>query len=1075
MADAAAPDAATAADAAQPEAGGTGAAADVQKSASTTAGGPKKDTGGSECISVVARVRPDKNPSECVTLQSKRVLVTLPKTGDFNVNNQIEEYKFDFNRTFGPDASQEDVFNAVARDLVLGALDGVNCTIFAYGQTGSGKTFTMCGGKGSYHDRGIIPRTLGCIFDNIERRRDGVEYSVSMSFIEIYKEVGYDLLAKDFGADIKSWPAVSVSFMGSEPVLSGAKKVKLESEDNGLDQYFLGDTRRTVAETPHNLNSSRSHCLFTIFIEARDQEAQSVRTSKVQIVDLAGSERLKPYEQGSQNTKELMGQAVAINLSLHWLESVINALNQGSKIVPYRNSFLTKVLKDALGGNAKAVMVCTINPSEPALPETLSSCRFAQRVANVKTNARVNEEQDPHLVIAALRTEVSDLKACLKAAEGGEAADELSMEEVRKRVKAYLEDRRSDTGGDDGDTGGSSLQIPGVRDAYTAFRVFRELHWELLRGKHDVAPAEERRPSSSPDRVAKTSDVVADADAAAPDENSKELLASSKRELEDCQRECRMLRAALTAAQQKPAPKPAARPPPPKAQTVSTGTQYSKEDIPKPKASKPKRPTSADGRPKGMRGFVGFSAEDVVDRFGGGGGGGQSSSASLDKPRDSRVPDFRTASQTVGASTLASSGEGVAGLPPRPQSSQDSPMRPEPDAVGAKPRGDSALDAQLSRLAAASDQCTETAAAPAQAAQEGGGYSSAWLNATTALVKEELAFFGDPKQVYQLFLQHDPRAADIWPSDLQDLRQQRRERMEEARQLGEEIGRTKEATSKVQEALEALKAKLRAAEAEAAIDPSASERAEKLRALLAGEEPKLLQLFEEKRQRYELDFSRLKELRREISHLEHGEKKLEASVQSEFQKWREAVERRYPDAVKAAKENPPPTSMQVDHDASPSTGVAVDPRAAPQVDVSSTPKSQASPMNLSAAEAALASLRQRLEEARQAGEAGRVQMLEKLLAAEEPRLSKLRLEQPQPQLSAPQASTFVTPPAAVAATKPDSPKPQALVTAEAALAALRERLEQAKLAQDEKRVAMLSQLLANEEPRIAQLRAELQA
>jgi kinesin family protein 6/9 len=318
-----------------------------------------------------------------------------------------EDSAFQFSHLFGPEASQAEVFAQVAQPLILGALDGVNCTIFAYGQSGSGKTHTMCGGSGCHSLHGIIPRALSYIFEEIAKpsRQDAVNYSISVSFIEVYKEVGYDLLAKEFGRRIESWPVVSVSLQNDEPVLQGARRVLLSTENEGLRQYFIGDAHRKVAETPHNLNSSRSHCIFTIFIRASDRSTGMLRMSKVQIVDLAGSERLRPNETGWQYDKGLMEQTVSINLSLHWLEVMINSLNQnGSKaIVPFRNSFLTKVLKDALGGNARAVMITTINPAESAHAETVHTCRFAMRVAKVRTHAHVNIVETPDKVIAALR------------------------------------------------------------------------------------------------------------------------------------------------------------------------------------------------------------------------------------------------------------------------------------------------------------------------------------------------------------------------------------------------------------------------------------------------------------------------------------------------------------------------------------------------------------------------------------------------------------------------------------------------------------------------------------------------
>jgi len=348
---------------------------------------------GSDFVSVFARVRPSDQPSPNLALGHTSLDLVVAR-GDDAQAREADNYSYQFAEVFGPGSTQQQVFDRVARNSVVGALDGINCTIFAYGQTGSGKTFTVCGGKANYmRDRGIIPRTLGTIFETIDQRDDGVLYTVSMSMIEIYKEVGRDLLSRGPGQQSKSAPVTVSLVKGEQPVLIGAKRVALASEEDGLQQYCQGEVQRAVAETAHNMASSRSHCVCTIFIEASDPAEQVVRTSKVQIVDLAGSERLKPYEKGSQDNKRLMNEAVAINLSLHYLSVVITALNDRSKLVPYRNSFLTKLLKDALGGNAKAAMIMTVDPSDAAMPETISSCRFAQRVANVKTNARVNEEQ----------------------------------------------------------------------------------------------------------------------------------------------------------------------------------------------------------------------------------------------------------------------------------------------------------------------------------------------------------------------------------------------------------------------------------------------------------------------------------------------------------------------------------------------------------------------------------------------------------------------------------------------------------------------------------------------------------
>lgn len=226
----------------------------------------------------------------------------------------------------------------------------------------------------------------------------------------------------------------------------------------------------------------------------------------------------------------------------------------------------------------------------------------------------------------------------------------------------------------------------------------------------------------------------------------------------------------------------------------------------------------------------------------------------------------------------------------------------------------------------------------------------------------------DASKAYQLFLLHDPRAADIWPEELQGLRQERRKRMEEAKALGEEIQQTNEAKQKVRDALTSLNEKLREAKEEAAIgDAEATQRAKTLQELLSKEEPRLLQLFEERRQRYDLDFGRLRELKREISHLEHAEKKLETTVQAEFQHWRKAVAQRYPvdkEMVEVPKENDMTRSTPEGHMAA-SGYISPEPTERTTLDAADPKKDP----QVAKVEQALETLRKRLEEAEEANDA----------------------------------------------------------------------------------------------------------
>lgn len=1055
-----------------------------------------------ESISVIARVRPSEYPSPNLHIRENLLEIQVPR-GDELIHNQIEEYKFPFSRVIPPEANQSQVFGIVAQPLVMGALEGVNCSIFAYGQTGSGKTHTICGGKGSYNERGIIPRTMCFLFDEIERRQDGVNYSISISMIEVYMEIGYDLLAKNFDSNLKNSPKVTVSLLSGEPVLSGAQRITIASEDEGLHQYYVGDTHRTVAETAHNAQSSRSHCIFSIFIEASDPVAQRVRTSKIQIVDLAGSERLKPYEQGSQSKKSLMDQAIAINMSLHFLAVVINALTSNIQPVPYRNSFLTKVLKDALGGNARAAMVCTVNPSDAAMPETVSSCRFAMRVANVQTFARINEELDPQLVIASLKKENAELKSALAAAEGREDVEELMPDELRRRARAFLED---ESGGADA---ASNLNVGSWRDVFAAFRVLREMYWELLVSKRGSggkrAPLAADDPKHQGDSLAGNSGsgegssspaATSDAEGLLGAEDSPgdgETVAMLRAKLAEQDRECRGLRAMLAAmpkAAARPAkPAPVARPvsasdytqtdasqPKPAAAktgrpkyTISTGSQT--EALPAPKPRKPKRLPSGDNRPKGMRITIGFSPEDIVDRFGGQDGGRVPAVAP--KITDSRVPDFRTLRRD---SPLANAGRSVmAPRSPIPGGEGFQPQMHSPPPASATPHRtlEAAQKSATPSFSPALVAELEAPAPPPVAAPSApGGASSAWLCATTALNEDEREVLGDPAEAYQVFLENDPRAADIWPAELQNLRTQRRDRMEEARTLGQDIESTKQATAKVQTTLETLRGKLRDAEAAAAVDPSASQKAQTLRTLLAGEEPKLVQLFDEKRQRYELDFGRLKELKRELTHLGHEEKKLESLIQREFAIWRTAVEERYPGVVVAFGAQLPTIRVaqaeeEEEEDADEPERLAT---------AASRPTSTRPPTGGGGGAASTG--RPPTAGSRPIAAESSVSVRSSVHSASPVRAAPApaRASSPARAQSPARAATPVrSSPAARAAPSPQAHAPQppeALVKAEAALSSLRVRLEEARASGDERRVQMLGQLLAAEEPRIQRLRAE---
>ena len=390
------------------------------------------------------------------------------------------------------------MFDRVAAKPTLGALDGLNGTVFAYGQTGSGKTFTITGGTERYVDRGIVPRAVTKLFSEIARRaNDGATYEVTVSYVEVYNDQAYDLLfdganggsgddrrgetpnddADVLNTRVHTHPKNdSSSFLPKVALLEdddgviharGRSAHRAGSEEEALNLLFLGDVNRAVAETPMNLQSSRSHCVFTMVVERREPGALTVRRGKLNLVDLAGSERV-----GKSGVEELgaLREAKHINLSLHALEKVVVALSDGDPHVPYRDSVMTMLLKDSLGGNCATAMVATVSPEFEHVFESISTCRFALRIASVRNALLVNEETDPKLVIKRLREENRALREELKLARGDAdgGRDALSESELA-RLRGDVERFCGDDDAAEPDLGGSMLKIR------AALGVFREL------------------------------------------------------------------------------------------------------------------------------------------------------------------------------------------------------------------------------------------------------------------------------------------------------------------------------------------------------------------------------------------------------------------------------------------------------------------------------------------------------------------------------------------------------------------------------------------------------------------------
>uniref|UniRef100_A0A2K6Q612 Kinesin-like protein n=1 Tax=Rhinopithecus roxellana TaxID=61622 RepID=A0A2K6Q612_RHIRO len=403
-----------------------------------------------QTIQIFARVKPPvrKHQQGIYSIDEDEKLIPsleiiLPRDlADGFVNNKRESYKFKFQRIFDQDANQETIFENIAKPVAGSVLEGYNGTIFAYGQTGSGKTFTITGGAERYSDRGIIPRTLSYIFEQLQKDSSKM-YTTHISYLEIYNECGYDLLdPRHEASSLEDLPKVTILEDPDQNIhLKNLTLHQATTEEEALNLLFLGDTNRMIAETPMNQASTRSHCIFTIHLSSKEPGSATVRHAKLHLVDLAGSERVAKTGVGGH----LLTEAKYINLSLHYLEQVIIALSEKHRShIPYRNSMMTSVLRDSLGGNCMTTMIATLSLEKRNLDESISTCRFAQRVALIKNEAVLNEEIDPRLMIKRLQKEIQELKdelAMVTGEQRTEALTEAELLQLEKLITSFLEDQ----------------------------------------------------------------------------------------------------------------------------------------------------------------------------------------------------------------------------------------------------------------------------------------------------------------------------------------------------------------------------------------------------------------------------------------------------------------------------------------------------------------------------------------------------------------------------------------------------------------------------------------------------------
>ncbi|XP_064876806.1 kinesin-like protein KIF1B isoform X19 [Oncorhynchus nerka] len=388
-------------------------------------------------VKVAVRVRPfnsreTSKDSKCIIqMQGNSTIISNPK----NPKDPAKSFSFDhsyWSHTTPEDptfASQSLVYNDLGKEMLQHAFDGYNVCIFAYGQTGAGKSYTMMG-RQEEGQEGIIPLLCEELFEKInDNNKDEISFSVEVSYMEIYCERVRDLLnPKNKGnLRVREHPLLG-------PYVEDLSKLAVTSYNDINDLMDAGNKARTVAATNMNETSSRSHAVFTIVFTQRKYDSETdlstEKVSKISLVDLAGSERADST--GAKGTR--LKEGANINKSLTTLGKVISALaevdyttskskkKKKTDFIPYRDSVLTWLLRENLGGNSRTAMVAALSPADINYDETLSTLRYADRAKQIKCNAVINEDPNNKLV-RELKDEVTRLKDLLRAQGLGDILD----------------------------------------------------------------------------------------------------------------------------------------------------------------------------------------------------------------------------------------------------------------------------------------------------------------------------------------------------------------------------------------------------------------------------------------------------------------------------------------------------------------------------------------------------------------------------------------------------------------------------------------------------------------------------
>nr|TKS10891.1 kinesin-1-like protein PSS1 [Populus alba] len=332
-------------------------------------------------ITVCARFRPLSAKERKDSCDS--ICISSIDSESFIFKDEKDECTYSFDKVFYEESMQADVFEFLALPIVKDAVKGVNGTIITYGQTGAGKTYSVEGPsilECDVQKKGLLPRVVDGLFECIKSADESTKYTIKLSMVEIYMEKVRDLL------DLTKDNIQIKENKEQEILLSGVTEITISGPEGALQSL----------STEMNVGSSRSHCIYILTVQLESTTDKRVKTGKVILVDLAGSEKVE--KTGAEG--KVLEESKTINKSLSALGNVINALTCGpstrSSHIPFRDSKLTRILQDALGGNSRTALLCCCSPSASNASETLSTIRFGMRAKHIKASPLVSRREDKH-------------------------------------------------------------------------------------------------------------------------------------------------------------------------------------------------------------------------------------------------------------------------------------------------------------------------------------------------------------------------------------------------------------------------------------------------------------------------------------------------------------------------------------------------------------------------------------------------------------------------------------------------------------------------------------------------------